>query len=89
MSTQLEKDISRKLHERLRQACKDHVSLCDAAGLNPQDALEIMFSTLGAFMVDGMTKLYKITPEQWGEAMAGAMRLAQKGDHNGKSATSR
>ncbi len=77
MSTQLEDDISRKLGERLERIGKDHIDLCQAANLTMKQAAEILFATLGAFIVNGMAELSDITPEMWGKVMAKALRTAR------------
>lgn len=77
MNKQLEKDISRRLYERLQQIGRDHVELCETAGISTKDAAEIMFATLGTFLSVGVATMSSLTPDQWGEAMANALRMAR------------
>jgi hypothetical protein len=51
VNSQLEKDISRKLHERLQAVATDHVNLCEIAEISSTNSYSILFSVLARFLI--------------------------------------
>lgn len=74
MNSKLENDLANKLDARFRQACRDHVTLCEIAEIDGKTCASIMFATIGAFFTEGVAKVTDMTPETFGETMAEALR---------------
>lgn len=77
MNKQLEKDITNKFDERIKQACKDHIDLCQVADIDPKTSLSILLAVLGSFLTSGIAEFLEMTPEIFGESMAQALRIAR------------
>jgi hypothetical protein len=73
-NSQLEKDVSKKLHERLHTVATDHLNLCQIAEIGPPDGYSILFSVLARFLIQGLAATTHVTPDKFGATMAEALR---------------
>lgn len=71
----LKEDIVNKLDSRLKQVCKDHVTLCEIAEIPPSAGAAMLFATLSAFLAEGIARVTNMSPEQFGEVMAEGVRV--------------
>jgi hypothetical protein len=82
-SSQLETDISRKLYDRLQTVATDHVNLCGMAEVS--DGYSVLFSVLARFLIEGLAKT-KVPPDEFGAAMAGALRKVRNQEARARKA---
>lgn len=80
--TKLEEDIVKKFTSRLKQACRDHVTLCEIAEISPADGASMLLAAIGAFLAEAIATTTRMSPEDFGETMAQAVRLNRAKEAN-------
>jgi hypothetical protein len=78
MNEQLERDISRKLSDRLTTIGSDHISLCKVAGIGGNEALAILFAVLGSFLIEGVAMMTNMPANVFAETMGDGLRQQQR-----------
>jgi len=70
----LERDLVNRLYERLQTVCVDFMGLAEVGGVSFPTAQSALLGSLGRFLARGVAETTRLGPEEFGEAMADALR---------------
>jgi hypothetical protein len=73
----LERDLVKRLYERLQVCCTDFMDLNEIAGISFNDARGALLSSIGQLLAKGIAETTHLGPEEFGEAMADLLRRAR------------
>jgi hypothetical protein len=70
----LERDLVKRLYERLQVCCTDFMDLNEIAGISFDNARAALLNSIGQFFAKGVAETTHLGPEEFGEVMADTLR---------------
>lgn len=70
----LQRDVVKRLYERLQVCCTDFMDLNEVAGISFDNARAALLNSIGQFFAKGVAETTHLGPEEFGEVMADLLR---------------